>query len=37
MRSTDLVDQIIVEGVIQGKWELSTIANFYKGKRDDLE
>ena len=34
---TDLVNQIMVEGVFPAEWELSTIVNFYKGKEDDLE
>ena len=28
--TTDLVNQIIVEGVISAEWELSTIVNGYK-------
>ena len=34
---TDVVNQIIVEGVIPAEWKLSTIANFNKGKGDSLE
>ena len=31
----DQVNQIIVEGVIPAKWELSTTVNCYKVKRSD--
>ena len=35
---TDLVNQIIVEGgVIQAEWELRSVVNGYKGKRNSLE
>ena len=33
----DLVNQIAVERLIPVEWELSTIVNCYKGKRDGLE
>ena len=33
----DLVNHIIVEGIISIEWELSTIVNYYKGKGDALE
>ena len=33
----DLVNHIIVEGVIPAEWELSIILNCYKGKGDSLE
>ena len=33
----DLVNHIIVEGVISIEWELITIVNYYKGKGDALE
>ena len=29
--STDIVNQLLVEGVIPAEWELCTIVNFYKG------
>ena len=34
---TDLVNRIVVEGVIPAEWELSTIVNCYKGKGDSSE
>ena len=34
---TDLINQIIVEGVLPTEWELSTITNCYKRKGDALE
>lgn len=34
---TDLINQIIVEGVLPAEWELSTITNCYKRKGDALE
>ena len=34
---TDLVNQVIVEGVILAEWELSTIVNCYTGKGGSLE
>ena len=34
---TDPVNQIIVEGVIPGERELSTIANCYKGKGNSFK
>ena len=34
---TDLVNQIIVEGVTPVEWQRSTIINCYKGKGDSLE
>ena len=34
---TDLVNQIMVEGVIPAELEISTIVNSYKGKGDALE
>ena len=34
---TDLINQIIREGVVPADWELSTIINCYKGKGDALE
>ena len=35
--TTDLVNQIVVEGVVPAEWELSTIVNCYKGEGDSLE
>ena len=34
---TDVVNQIIVEGIVPAEWELSTIVNFYKEKGDAVE
>ena len=34
---TDLVNQIIVEGVTPAEWELSTILNCCKGKGNSLD
>ena len=34
---TNLVSQIIVEGVIPTEWELGTVVNCYKWKGDSLE
>ena len=34
---SDLLNQIIREGVVPAEWELSTIVNCYKGKGDVLE
>ena len=34
---TDLVNQVIVDGIISAEWELSTIVNCFKGRRDSLE
>ena len=34
---TDLVNQIVKEGVVPAEWELSTVVNYYKGKGDSLE
>ena len=34
---TDLVNKLIIEGVIPAVWELGFIANCYKGKEDALE
>ena len=33
----DLVNHIIVEGVIPPEWELRSIVNYHKGKCDSLE
>ena len=33
----DLVNQVIVDGIISAEWELSIIANCFKGRRDSLE
>ena len=35
--NTDLVYQIIVEGVIPAEWELSTIVNSFEGKGGPLK
>ena len=35
--NTDLLNHIIVEGVIPAEWELSTIVNCYKGKGNSLD
>ena len=34
---TDLLNRLIAEGVNPAEWELSTIANCYKGKGSSLE
>ena len=34
---TNLVNQVIVDGIISAEWELSIIANCFKGRRDSLE
>ena len=34
---TDLLNQIVRDGVVPADWELSTIVNSYKGKGDALE
>ena len=34
---TDLVNQVIVDGIISAEWELNIIVNCFKGRRDSLE
>ena len=34
---TDLLNQIIIEGVIPAEWKLSTVVNCYQGKSGSLE